>query len=172
MLGLFQVFVQLYSAISAAFGRAMIPGIVHQNLPHESGGDGNKVFPVLGLKRALPGQSQVSFVHQGRGLQSVSRALLLQVMVGPGVEFVVDEGNQGFQGFSIARFPFIEQLADGLGGWLRHVIHSRNRHISQRLRFPEAPGNAQTGNDHARIIGFMFSDNDFLSRFNSLFRGY
>jgi hypothetical protein len=97
--------IEFYPAFRASLCRPMIAGVVHQNLPHESGGYGNEVLTVLGLKWALFRQTQIGFVHQRGGLQRMRGTLTLQVMMSKTVEFVVDKGNEGVQGLAISRFP-------------------------------------------------------------------
>ena len=102
-------------AVWTTLGRAMTPGVIHKNLAHQPGGHADEVRAVLRVERALVGESQVSFVHQGRGLEGVARAFPFQVAVGDGAEFLVDERNEGLKGLLIASAPFHEQLAERLG---------------------------------------------------------
>jgi len=72
------------------------------------------VGTVLRLKWALVDEAQIGFVYQCCGLQSMSRALVLQIAVRYSVEFFVDKRHQGLEGLLISRSPFHQQLADGL----------------------------------------------------------
>src|SRR5262249_15760204 len=61
---LFQALVEFDLAVRTAFGRPVAPGMVHQNLAHESGCNRDEVFSILRLKGPLLHQPQVCFVHQ------------------------------------------------------------------------------------------------------------
>ena len=76
---------------------------------------------VLETSWLLPGQAQISFVHQGGALQRVVGALISQVPVGQAAQFVVYQGYEGVKSFLIAGLPLSQQFADGLGRDLRHV---------------------------------------------------
>jgi hypothetical protein len=54
--------VEFYSAVCAALGGTMAARVVHQNLPHQARGHGEKMCPVLSIKRTLVNQPQVSLV--------------------------------------------------------------------------------------------------------------
>ncbi len=83
---------------------------------------------ILGIKRTLVEQPQVGLVDQSRALQGVSRTLPLEMMPGDVAEFLVDQRNQRFKGFLVARLPAHEQFADRLGMLL---IHSQLRPETQ-----------------------------------------
>jgi hypothetical protein len=101
--------------IRTALSGAMTPGVIHENLAHQSGGHANEVRAVLRVERALVGEAQVSLVHEGCGLESVARALPFQIAVSDGAEFFVDEWDQCLKGLLIASPPFQKKFAKWLG---------------------------------------------------------
>jgi hypothetical protein len=64
--------------------------VLHQNLPHELRRNGEEMSAVLEMDRLLPGEAQVSFVHQVCGLQGVIGAFLSQMAPRQAAQFVVD----------------------------------------------------------------------------------
>jgi hypothetical protein len=93
----------------------MTPGVIHENLAHQSGGHANEVRAVLRVERALVGEAQVSLVYERCGLESVARALPFQIAVSDGAELVVDERDQCLKGLLISSPPFHKKFAKWLG---------------------------------------------------------
>ncbi len=60
---------------------------------------------IFGSERALVQQPQVRLMDQGRTLQSMTGAFSLQVIAGDVAEFLVNQRNQGFESFLVARLP-------------------------------------------------------------------
>jgi hypothetical protein len=67
----------------APLGRHRAPGVVHQDLPHGSRGDGKEVDSVVvGLMSAV-GELEVGLVNQGRGGERVAGPMSRELAVGP-----------------------------------------------------------------------------------------
>ena len=64
--------------------------MIDEDLAHYAGGDAVEMRPALPVDLGVIDQAQVSFVHQGRGLERVVAALASQVAARYVAEFVVD----------------------------------------------------------------------------------
>src|SRR5208337_4839458 len=113
----------------------MSPGIVHQDLSHESRGHGNKMGAILRRRRATSHQTQVDFVHQCGTLQRMPRTLALQIVVGHRTKVVIHERDKGFERGLVSRSPLQKKLSDGT----RSSLWQR-RTPGTRLRGKIAPG--------------------------------
>src|SRR5579864_997820 len=89
--------------------------MVHQDAPHHLRGDGEKVRTVLPRQRSGACKPQVGFVDQRRGLKSVVRSLTAQVTPGDAMQFLIDQGNQAFEGRFVATAPGLKQYGNALG---------------------------------------------------------
>ena len=98
--------------------------LVNQNLAHQPRSDGEKVRTILGLKRTLVHQPDVSLVNQAGALQRVARPFSLQMIPGNISQLLVNQRNQRLQCPLIARLPMHEQFGDWVGMLL---IHGRLR---------------------------------------------
>jgi hypothetical protein len=56
--------------------------VLHQDLPHQVGGNSKEVSAILPLWRTLSGQAKIGLVHEGRALQRVVAAFSLQIVMG------------------------------------------------------------------------------------------
>jgi hypothetical protein len=106
--------------IGPALGGTVAAGVVHQDLAHEAGGDGDEVHPVLRFNGVLPGEPKIGLVNQVGGLHGVAGAFIAEIAVGEGSEILVDEGDESLQGFLIAGPPPHEQKTHRLG---RNLVH-------------------------------------------------
>lgn len=111
---------------TAALGRLMPPGIVHQNAPHLLCGHPEELGPVLPVRLALIDEPQVSLVHQGSCLEGVSRALALEVALGLAVQLLVDDGHQLVERGRVSAAPCLEQIGHTLS-WGGHRLPTRMR---------------------------------------------
>ena len=100
-----QAVIQRYSIASISLGGIAAARVLDQNLPHQLRADGQEMFAVLELGRALLLEPQVSLVHQGGALQGVVRAFLPQVVVRDPSEFVINERKHGAQRLLVAGVP-------------------------------------------------------------------
>jgi hypothetical protein len=87
------------------FGGPTFPGIVHQDLAHEPGSDGDEVCPVLQLHRLAAYQPKVSLVNQGGGLQGVIRSFRLEVVMSEPAQFLVEQRQQSIKGSLVSLLP-------------------------------------------------------------------
>jgi len=96
-----------------------LAGMIHQDQPHQVGGDGKEVRPVFPILLPLPDQPEVGFVDQGGGLQSMVATFPAQVPGRLPAEFVIDEGDQLVlrPGFTV---PQIDQDSGDLAWVRRH----------------------------------------------------
>src|SRR5437764_7120769 len=111
----------------------MVPGIVHQNLPHGSRSNCKKVCAVLPLRLGLPGKLQVSLIDQCSRLQCVSGALTSKQMCSQSAEVLIDQRRQTVEGALISLAPASQHLSD-----------LRDRQFSH-LRTPEKPTRMDAG---------------------------
>lgn len=84
---------QRASILDSIRSAAAIAHVVHQNLAHQFGRHGDKVCAVLGLRGTLANYAQIHLVNQRGTLQSMSGALIPQIVVRQVVEFLVDNGD-------------------------------------------------------------------------------
>lgn len=77
--------------------------MVDQDLAHGGRGHGQEMRPTLPLRALLTDQLQVSLVDQSRGLKSVVRPLLLEVMACQCAELLIDYRKQAFGRAGLAR---------------------------------------------------------------------
>jgi hypothetical protein len=70
-------------------------GVINQNSPHHRRGDGVKVRTAFPGGRFLLDQSEIRFVNQSGGLESVSDPLLLQIATSLPMQFRVDKFEEG-----------------------------------------------------------------------------
>lgn len=117
--------VELDLLTGAPLGGAAGACVVNKNLAHEPGGDADEVGAIFGVERPLVAQAQIGFVNESRGLERVTRALALEVIMGHGAEFAVHERNQDLQGVLVAGTPLYKQFADGMGRSVRHSLGHR-----------------------------------------------
>jgi len=86
------------------------PGMIHQNLANQLGGNAQKVRPVLPVHLRLVHQSKISLVDQGVRLKGVAASLPLHVVVGDAAQFSFHEGDQVVETLPLTRSPAEEQL--------------------------------------------------------------
>ena len=75
---------------------------------------------ILGIKRTLVHQPEISLVDQGRTLQRMSGTFPLEMTSRDIAEFLVDERDQSLKRFMVARLPTYQQLANRMGMLLIH----------------------------------------------------
>ena len=68
--------------------------ILHQNAPHQLGGNRKKVRAVLPLHALVIHQAHVGFIHQRRGLKAVAGAFAPQVTARQAAEFLINNRGQ------------------------------------------------------------------------------
>jgi len=71
--------------------------MVNHDAPHQLRGRRDKVAPALPDRLRIIDQSQVGFVENGGGLQSVARAFPAHVMMGAPVQFGLHQWEQLLQ---------------------------------------------------------------------------
>ena len=76
--------------------------VVNQDTAHHLRRDAEEMGAVLPVDPRLIDQPQVSLVHQGSGLQRVIGAFAAQVVGGKAAQLIVDERQQGVNGFAVA----------------------------------------------------------------------
>ena len=82
--------------------------MVDQNVPHQLGGDTEKVSPVLPLGSVLPDQTKVRLVNQRGALQGVVAALALKITARHAAQLAVNKWDQGIPCVLIAMPPVTE----------------------------------------------------------------
>src|SRR5262249_20086203 len=65
-------------------------------------------------------QTEIGFMYQSRGLQSVVGTFFAKMVVGDSAELVVDQRNQAAQIFFVTGLPLVQYPADRLGRASRH----------------------------------------------------
>jgi hypothetical protein len=99
-------------AVGAAFGSAMMVGIVKKNLAHEASRDGDKVSVVLGVNGPVINETEVGFTDTGSAAESVIGAFSLEEAVSEVVEFVETKGTRAWRA---SLSPADEAFRNGLG---------------------------------------------------------
>ena len=72
--------IEFDSAVCAPLGGTVAAGMVHEDLPHKAGRNGEKMRTVVSIKGPLVQQPQVRLVNQGCALQGMSWTFPLQMM--------------------------------------------------------------------------------------------
>jgi hypothetical protein len=70
----------------------------------------------------LPGQAQVRFMHQVRGLQAMAATLAAKIPICEAVQFAVNERDQPIKGLGVSVAPAHQELCD----LLAFVLHQEN----------------------------------------------
>ena len=94
---------------------AAAPGAsaIHQDVPHDLGGEAEELRPVLPLHVGLVHELQVGLVYEGVRLQGVARTLPAEVRGRPPVEVGVDETHQAIPGGFVAAAPGLQEIGHG-----------------------------------------------------------
>ena len=98
-------FIQRQPQSAIALGGAPAARVLDQNLPHQLSADGQEMLPVLKLTCALFFQTQISFVYQGRPLQSMVRTLVAQVVMRDPSQLVINKRDYSAQRLLITGLP-------------------------------------------------------------------
>ena len=69
--------------------------IIHEDLPHQMGGNANESATILPIGLLLRDQAEVDFVNQRGGLQGVAATLLAKVVVCQLAQFIVNRCHEG-----------------------------------------------------------------------------
>lgn len=97
----------------AAFGGFAAAGMVHEDAPHEVGGEAKEVFAVLERDTALIDQLEVKFVHEGGGLQGVAAPFAAEHGLGQLAQLGVDHREKRLASDVIAFAPLQQEAGDG-----------------------------------------------------------
>jgi len=103
---------------AAAFRRALLFGVVHQNLPHRLGGDSEEVCAALPLLATPARQAQIRFVHHGCSLQCLRRPTPFHGAPGEAVQLAVNHGEHFISGCLVPAGPLVQKFR-----------HSTNRRL-------------------------------------------
>jgi hypothetical protein len=79
----------------------MSPGMIHENLSHGVGSNGQKMRPALPIETRLTGELQVGFVNQRGGLKSMALSFPVQVSRSKCSQFAVDVRKQLLCGMAV-----------------------------------------------------------------------
>jgi NAD-dependent dihydropyrimidine dehydrogenase PreA subunit len=90
----------------------MTPRVIDQDATHNLCGDCEEVRTICPVDVLLIDETNVGFVDQCGGLQSVTLAFTTHVTAGEAMEFVVNERIQLVEGGLVPFAPFSEQLSD------------------------------------------------------------
>jgi hypothetical protein len=108
--------------VPAPLGRAVPPGVVHENLPHGPGGDAVEVGAIVVLEPGLIHQSEIGLVDQPGGAEGVAGLLAAERAAGDAPQLLVDQRIEPVHDGSASAAQLQQQLGDGLGvrgvGWL------------------------------------------------------
>jgi hypothetical protein len=88
--------------------------VIHQNLPHDVGRNAHEVGAATIVRLVLAHQTDVSLMHQGRGLQRMIGAFPPQMAVGEAVQLGVHQRHQAVQGRLIASREIPQDQSDRL----------------------------------------------------------
>ena len=99
-----------YALQAASAFQIMAARMIYQNAPHHRGGNGEKMGAILPLHSFIIHQPHMGFIHQGRGLEAMSRTLALHVPASQAMELVVNDGRQTVEGALISVAPGAEDL--------------------------------------------------------------
>jgi hypothetical protein len=87
---------------------------IHQDPPHQVGGDSVKLLPIVKLSGAV-NQAKVGFMNQRRALQGVIHTLVPQVVARHTAQFAVNQRYQRIKRFFVASFPLAKQFCKLVG---------------------------------------------------------
>ena len=76
------------------FPSVQLARMIHQNLPHQPGGDSQEMRPVLPVHLRLVHQFKVDLIDQRGGLQGVALALHPHVVLGDAPQFPFNQRDQ------------------------------------------------------------------------------
>jgi hypothetical protein len=85
---------------------------IRQHTAPHAAGDGKKMGAVLPTHGLDVHQAKVNLIHQGGGLQSVTRIFPGHAAVGHAVEFLFDYGVSLFECLVVSAAPRLEKLCD------------------------------------------------------------
>ena len=80
--------------------------MIHQDPPHQAGGDGEELRAILPVRLALFHQLQVRLVDQRGGLQGVVRPFAAHVAGGQAMQLAFDQRREPLQGRLVAAANF------------------------------------------------------------------
>ena len=108
--------------LSAPLRGYVRPRVIHQDPPHELGGDTEKLGAVLPLDPALVHHSQIRFVNEGGRLKGMIATLPLEMTPGQAAQFLVNQRHQLLGRFLVAGAPPTEKRGHV---WLCGIVHGR-----------------------------------------------
>jgi hypothetical protein len=97
-------------APSIAFAGPAFAGVVHQDLAHEPGGNGNEMRAILEVNRLAAQQTHVGLMHQGCALQRVVGTFGLKMVVGQTAKLFVNQRHEIAESFLVALRPVVQEL--------------------------------------------------------------
>lgn len=106
---------------AAALGPLAGAGTVHQQVPHNAGGEGEEVAPIGERRGRALHEPQIGLVDQAGGVQRVLLGLGPEPLPGDGAEPVVDERDQAVERLGVARLPPVQEVGD-LRGRRGHTL--------------------------------------------------
>ena len=98
--------------------------MIDQNVPHHLCGQAEELRAMLKGDRFLISQTDVDFVHQGSGLQSVGPGLAPQITIGQLAQFVIDERHQLIERGSVTAAPSNQQSRNTLMRSRSRLLHT------------------------------------------------
>ena len=87
----------MWPAPPPRFWACVRPRQVDENPAHDLGRCGEKMRPILPVGALGVHQMKVGLMHQGGGLERISRTLIPHIPAGNTTKFVIDQGRQPLQ---------------------------------------------------------------------------
>ena len=106
-----EALVQLDFVLWPSLRRTAAPGIINQNLPHELGGNRDKMGAIYGQRRPVTREPEVDFVNKLRALQCVIGTLSQQAPMSGKPQFFIDERDESLKCLLISASPAKQQLS-------------------------------------------------------------
>jgi hypothetical protein len=104
-----------------ALGSAAAAGVIDQDPPHNDTRHGQKVGAALPFDGLVAQELEECLVHESCGLESMVLTLAPHILLGAGMEIVVDELDEDGFGPSVTAAQGFELMRDLAGGW-RHKL--------------------------------------------------
>jgi hypothetical protein len=104
--------------VTAPFPSSVAARVVNKNPAHHLGRNAQKMCPVLPVHSTLLDQTQVRFMNQGGGLQSMVWTLIAHVTASQPTELLVDDWDESASGLLISAPDGLQKLGHLSGGML------------------------------------------------------
>ncbi len=108
-----EVFQRHLLSAATPLRRQSLAGVLYEDAPHGAGRKAEKMNPILPAGLLSTDEAKIDFVDQGRWLQSMVGALLLEIAPGDAAELAGEQGHQPVEGLALAfEGPFVQQICD------------------------------------------------------------